>query len=473
MTMILPYYAAGLFMEEGRPLPVHSPHDGRMVGQTWQASPEVLEHCIQAALQVRDLLASAPLHTRSLWLARIAEGLKARREEIASTIALESGKPLRYALGEADRSAQTFRVAAEEALRQPGEYLPLDWTPAGEGREAWVRWFPAGLIAGISPFNFPVNLVSHKIAPALAAGCPILLKPSSSTPLSALLLASIIHDAGLPAGAVSILPLRREDGDLMVTDPRFALLSFTGSPEVGWAMKARAGKKKVVLELGGNAGVILAKSADLSLALPRCLSGAFAYSGQVCIHTQRIFVHRSLFPEFTSRFCAAASALKTGDPLDPATEFAGLIDEANALRVEAWVQEALQEGARLLCGGGRQGSQVEPTVLTQTDDRMKVCALEVFGPVVTVEPFDEMTEAVARINSGRYGLQAGLFTDSATEMNLAFRQLEVGGVIINDVPTFRVDHMPYGGVKDSGQGREGVRDAMIEMMEKRVLVKPV
>jgi glyceraldehyde-3-phosphate dehydrogenase (NADP+) len=472
MPTILPYYAAGRFLEEGQLLPVHSPHDGSRVGHTWLAPPEILEQCILAAEQVRGHLADAPLHIRSKWLANIADGIQARRETLAATIAAESGKPLRYALGEADRSAQTFRIASQEALRQPGEYLPLDWTPAGEGKEAWVRWFPVGIVAGISPFNFPVNLVSHKIAPALAAGCPIILKPSSSTPLSALLLAGIIHEAGLPAGSVSILPLSREQGELLVTDPRFALLSFTGSPQVGWGMKARAGKKKLVLELGGNAGVIVTESADLEKALPKCVSGGFAYSGQVCIHTQRIYVHKSLFSEFSQRFCEAARGLRQGDPADPATEIAGLIDEANARRVEEWIDEAVASGARLLCGGKRTGSFVEATVLTGTDDTMKVCALEIFGPVVTLEPYSEFGKAVNAINSSRYGLQAGVFTHSAPEVDEAFRKLEVGGVIINDVPTFRVDHMPYGGVKDSGLGREGVRDAMLEMMEKKILVKP-
>lgn len=466
------YFAAGKFRDKGAELIVQNPYNGESVGKVRLAGPEVLDGCIRAGMDAMEVMATTPLFRRSQWLETIAKEMHDRREYLARVLSQESGKPLKLALGETDRAIQTFRVASQEVLRQPGEYLPIDWTPAGEGKEAWIRYFPAGIVAGISPFNFPLNLSAHKIAPALAAGCPIILKPSSSTPLSALAMAEAIQAAGLPAGSVSILPMTRETGDLLVTDPRFAILSFTGSPEVGWSMKSRAGKKKVILELGGNAGAIICASADLDMAIPKCVSGAFSYSGQVCIHTQRIFVHAGLFEEFSQKFIKATQALKPGDPLDPTTDISVMIDEANAVRVEQWLEEAVEQGARILYGGKRQGAFVEPTVITDTQADMKVCTLEVFGPVVTLEPFDEPDQAIAAINEGRYGLQAGIFTQDIQEMNLAFRSLEVGGVILNDVPTFRVDHMPYGGLKDSGSGREGVRYAMLEMMEPRILVKP-
>jgi len=311
----------------------------------------------------------------------------------------------------------------------------------------------------------------RKIAPALAAGNTIILKPARSTPLSMLELAAIIHETGLPQGALSVLVTGREAGNLLVTDDRIKMVSFTGSPEVGWEIKTRAGRKKVLLELGGNAGVIVTPSADLLLAAEKILTGSFAYSGQVCIHVQRIFVHRSMMEAFSERFVERVKRLRLGDPLDPATEVSVMIDEANARRVESWIGEAVAGGAEVLCGGKRVGGMVEPTVLTRTRPEMKVCSLEIFGPVVTLEAYDSFPEAIAGVNDSRYGLQAGVFTNEIGEMNQAFEQLEVGGVIINDVPTFRVDHMPYGGVKDSGFGREGVRYSILEMMEPKLLVR--
>jgi glyceraldehyde-3-phosphate dehydrogenase (NADP+) len=291
--------------------------------------------------------------------------------------------------------------------------------------------------------------------------------------MTALMLAVIAAEAGLPAGALSVLPMRRKEGDMLVEDPRIAVLSFTGSPEVGWKMKARAGKKKVILELGGNAGVIVSESADIPLAVAKCLSGGFAYSGQVCIHTQRIFVHESLFEEFSSAMMEGVAKFRYGSPLEMDTDVSVMIDEDNAARVESWVAEAVQQGARLLCGGKRKGAYMEPSLLTDTQHTMKVCALEVFGPVVVLEKFSEFDAAVEMLNDSRFGLQAGIFTKNIAEMDKAFRDMEVGGVILNDAPTFRVDHMPYGGVKDSGLGREGVRYAMMEMLEPRILVKPL
>ena len=327
------------------------------------------------------------------------------------------------------------------------------------------------MVGGISPFNFPLNLAVHKIAPAIASGCPIILKPSSTTPLSTLKLARIIDMTSLPKGAVSILSMDRKTGNLLVTDGRFKLLTFTGSPDVGWKMKQDAGKKKVILELGGNAAVVVTESADIDLSVAKCVVGGFSYSGQVCIHAQRIYVQDKVFSEFSEKFVNAVKKLKAGDPLDPNTEISAMIDEANAIRIEQWVNEALRDGAKILTGGKREGAFYPPTVLTETKSEMKVCALEVFGPVVTLEPYSDFEKVIDAVNKSRYGLQAGIFTNDLNQMNIAFDQIEVGGVIMNDVPTFRVDHMPYGGIKDSGLGREGVKYAIMEMMEPKILVK--
>jgi acyl-CoA reductase-like NAD-dependent aldehyde dehydrogenase len=328
-----------------------------------------------------------------------------------------------------------------------------------------------GLVAGIAPFNFPLNLAVHKIAPAIAAGCPIILKPASATPLSTLELAKIIHQTALPKGAVSVLPMDRKAGNQLVTDERFKLLSFTGSPVVGWEMKRNAGKKKVVLELGGNAAVIITPTADFEKAVAKSMIAGFSYSGQICIHAQRFFVHESVFNHFTNLFLTAAKKLKQGNPENEDTDVSNMIDAENAKRVETWINEAIQQGAAVLLGGKRTGNYIEPTVLTNTNKDMEVCSKEIFGPVVTIEKYSTFPEAVEMVNDSDFGLQAAVFTLSDAEITTAFDTIETGGVIINDVPTFRVDHMPYGGVKDSGLGREGVKYAIMDMMEARILVK--
>ncbi|MBP7504346.1 MAG: aldehyde dehydrogenase family protein [Prolixibacteraceae bacterium] len=465
------FYLAGRFESSPEILDVVNPFTGEVIAPVYLAGVKEVEDAIRAAIKAEESMRELPSFHKFEILRHISARLLQERDRLARVLSLESGKPIRYALGEIDRSVQTFLVAAEEAKRLPREGLSLDWTPAGIGKEGWVRYFPLGLVAGIAPFNFPLNLAVHKIAPALAAGNPIILKPARSTPLSMLELAAIIHETGLPQGALSVLVTGREAGNLLVTDDRIKMVSFTGSPEVGWEIKTRAGRKKVLLELGGNAGVIVTPSADLLLAAEKILTGSFAYSGQVCIHVQRIFVHRSMMEAFSERFVERVKRLRLGDPLDPATEVSVMIDEANARRVESWIGEAVAGGAEVLCGGKRVGGMVEPTVLTRTRPEMKVCSLEIFGPVVTLEAYDSFPEAIAGVNDSRYGLQAGVFTNEIGEMNQAFEQLEVGGVIINDVPTFRVDHMPYGGVKDSGFGREGVRYSILEMMEPKLLVR--
>ena len=466
-----PIYAAGEFVTTSQPLEVKNPHDGNVIARTWLADQKVVDKCIDAAQAVQVEMREMPSHKRFSILRKISDVITANRHHLATVLCRESGKPIRYALAEIDRAAQTFLVAAEEAKRLPKEYLSLDWTPAGEKKEGLVKYFPVGVVAGIAPFNFPMNLAVHKIAPAIAAGCPIILKPASSTPLSTLELARIIDETELPKGAVSILPMNRVAGNQLVTDERFALLSFTGSPEVGWEMKRNAGKKKVVLELGGNAGVIVARTAEPEQALKKCLVGGFAYSGQICIHAQRIFVHNSLFNTFAQRFTEMVKALKNGNPEDNATDVGVMIDEENAKRVEQWVNEAVAAGAKILCGGSRNKSFYHPTLLINTNARMKVCGEEIFGPVVVVESFDNFSDAIRMINDSRFGLQAGVFTNDMHEVDLAFNEIQTGGIIINDVPTFRVDHMPYGGVKDSGLGREGVKYAILDMLEARILVK--
>jgi len=464
-------YCAGKFISTSEKVDVINPYSQKLIATAFKASENHLENAILAALQTEGQLKNLPGFKKYNILMQIAAGLEADLQNFAEILCLESAKPMRYARGEIQRAIQSFRVAAEESKRLPNEYISLDWTPAGEGKEGLVKYFPIGLVAGISPFNFPMNLAVHKIAPAIASGCPIILKPSTSTPLSTLSLAKIIDQTELPKGAVSILPMDRNTGNMMVTDERFKLLSFTGSPEVGWKMKQQAGKKKVLLELGGNAGVIVTDSADIDLAVKKCVIGGFAYSGQVCIHAQRIYVAQGVFDEFAEKIIPLVSALKTGDPMLPETEISSMIDEGNAIRVESWVKEAIQGGAKVLTGGLRRGAFYFPTVLSDTRKEMKVCSHEIFGPVITLEPFVEFADAIDFVNEGRFGLQAGIFTNNLDEMNASFQGLEVGGVIINDVPTFRVDHMPYGGVKDSGQGREGIKYAMMDMMEPKILVK--
>ncbi|HNZ42277.1 MAG TPA: aldehyde dehydrogenase family protein [Bacteroidales bacterium] len=464
-------YVGGNFKETASKITVVNSYSNQVFAEVSLASANELETAIKAAQDVKKTIAHLASFHRYAILMDIAGLLRTERQRLANVLAMEACKPVKLALAEVDRAIQVFVVAAEESKRLPKEYISMDWTPAGQGREGLVKYFPVGLVAGISPFNFPLNLAVHKIAPAIAAGCPIILKPSSSTPLSALELARLVDKTELPKGALSVLPMDRKTGNLLVTDERFNLLSFTGSPEVGWKMKSDAGKKKVVLELGGNAGVIITASADIGKAVGKCVAGGFSYAGQVCIHTQRIFVHKSIVEDFTALFVEKVKQLRQGAPEHPETDISAMIDEKNAMRVESWVNEAVAGGARLLCGGQRKGSFFEPTVISSAKNSMNICCCEIFGPVVVLEPYEDFEKAVEEVNNSRYGLQAGVFTDSVAEMDYAFDNLEVGGVIINDVPTFRTDHMPYGGIKDSGLGREGVKYAILDMMEPRLLVK--
>jgi len=466
-------YAAGKFSSTSKVLEVKNSYSSEVIATTYFADNSILEETIAKAKDALSSMKELSIYERYGILVSLSQMLTQNKNYFAEILSLEACKPIKYSLSEIDRAIQTLVIAAEESKRLPGEYLSVDWTSAGKGKEAWVKYFPIGIIAGIAPFNFPINLAMHKVAPAIAAGCPIILKPSSATPLSMLEFAKLVDKTNLPKGALSVLPMDRATGNRLVTDERINLLTFTGSPEVGWKMKADAGKKKVVLELGGNAGVIISKSANISEAVQKCVIGGFAYSGQVCIHTQRILVYKEIFEKFSDEFVSKVDAFKVGSPLDADTDISAMIDENNAIRVEQWVKEAVEMGAKILCGGYRDKNVYMPTVLTQTNRTMKVCSLEVFGPVVTIEPFDNFEAAIDNINDSHYGLQAGVFSDSITEINYAFNNIKVGGVVINDVPTFRMDHLPYGGVKDSGLGREGVKYAIHNMLEPKVLIKPI
>ncbi|MBP1633735.1 MAG: safD [Acidobacteria bacterium] len=462
---------AGSWEESQTPLDVVNPYDGSVFATTFVAGEPELERATRAAVAAAPAMRRLAAYERSEILARACDELRRRREEIGRTIASEVGKALRDALGEADRGALTFQAASEEARRIAGDEVPIDLAPHGRGRIAFTRRFPIGPVAAISPFNFPFNLAAHKLAPAVAAGNPVVLKPASKTPLSALVLAEALDRAGLPKGALSVLPMARATGDRLVTDERFKLLTFTGSSAVGWGMKARAGRKKVVLELGGNAGVIVDESADLDLAAGRVASGGFALAGQSCISVQRVFVHARVFDRFASMLVDRAEALKVGDPLDPATEVGPMVDEGEAERVEAWVGEAVAAGARVLTGGKRLGGALyAPTVLSGVPVTARVCAEEVFAPLVGLYPFDDFDRAIDEVNRSSYGLQAGVFTNDLRHALAAFDGIEAGGVMVNDVSSWRMDNMPYGGVKDSGLGREGPRYAIEEMTETKIVV---
>ena len=464
------FFVDGKWIEEGDPVEIRAPYDGSVIASVFQGRREHAEAAIAAAVKAFGTTRRLPAFERQRVLRRVSENISERKQEFARTMAQEAGKPIKAARTEVERAIFTFNVAAEESTRIYGEYLPLDWQEFTAGRWGIVRRFPLGPIAGITPFNFPLNLVAHKVAPAIAAGCPLVLKPAPQTPLTALLLAEAVQQAGWPDGGLNVLPLSNEDAGLLVTDERIKLISFTGSAAVGWQIKNHCGKKKVVLELGGNAGVIVHSDADLAYAADRCVAGGFAYAGQTCISVQRIVVERSAFAKFTDLLLEGVKKLKTGDPLDESTDLGPLIRESDAVRASDWIQEAVRGGARLLCGGQRRGPVLEPTVLTGTRPEMKVNCQEIFAPVVTVEPYDDFNQALKQINNSPYGLQAGLFTRDAKLIFNAYEELEVGGLIAGDVPAFRIDHMPYGGVKDSGLGREGLRYAIEEMTEPKLLV---
>jgi glyceraldehyde-3-phosphate dehydrogenase (NADP+) len=428
-----------------------------------------MEDALVAARQAFEVTRSMATWERTAVLAKMAAGIAARREELTRILALEAGKPVKAGRAEVDRAVFTFEVAAEEARRIGSEMFPMDWAPWGADRIGIVRRFPIGPIAGIVPFNFPLNLSAHKIAPAIASGNTIVIKPASQTPSSTLVLAEIAAQAGLPAGALNVTPATVETTQILVTDDRFKMLTFTGSAAVGWGLKARAGRKRVALELGGNAAAIVHHDADLTRAAERITVGGYSYSGQSCISVQRVLAQRRVLEPFMERFVPMVKSLKVGAPLDEGTDVGPMITEGDAVRAATWIEEAASGGAKVVLGGGRQGAVLMPAIVTGVRPDMKISCQEVFGPVVAVTAYDTLDEALAMVNDSIYGLQAGIFTRDAPSAWRAFEKLEVGGVMVDDVPTFRVDHMPYGGVKESGAGREGLKYAIEEMTEIKVM----
>ncbi len=465
-----PFLVAGEWREGSGGFDVKSPYDGATVASVSSPGPADVEDAASAAAAAFAETRILPLHRRAEALAHISRRLTERADEVAELIAREGGKPLKWAKVEAARAASTFRWAAEECRRDGGELMRFDSEAALGSRAGIVRRFPLGPVLAITPFNFPVNLVAHKVAPALAVGAPIVVKPATKTPLGALLLGELFCETDLPAGMLSVLPIGGSEAGELAKDRRFAKLSFTGSSEVGWNLKSADPRKVVTLELGGNAGVIVHSDGDLDLAAERIAFGGYYQAGQSCISVQRVLVQEDVADDFTARFVREVSKLKTGDPLDPETEVGPLIDHDALERVTAWVDEAVQAGAEVLAGGKREDPFYAPTVLARTRPDMKVRCEEIFGPVTTVSTYDDFGDAIAEVNESKYGLQAGVFTKDVDRLFLAFRDIEAGGVIANDVSAFRADQMPYGGTKDSGSGREGLRWAMQEMTEPRVLV---
>jgi len=464
------FYLDGKWLTEGERFEVLAPYDRAVVGGSYRATAVHAEAAVRAAQRAFQITRKMAGYERQAILRAISEGIGKRREEFAHLIALEAGKPIRTARAEVDRAVFTFAVAAEEATRIGGEWLPLDWQASTAGRAGIIRRFALGPILAITPFNFPLNLVAHKVAPAIAAGCTTVLKPAPQTPLTSLLLAEVCEQAGLPAGALNVLPLANQEAEKLVGDDRLKMLTFTGSVPVGWALKGKSGKKKVTLELGGNAAVIVHCDADVDVAADRCVVGGFSYAGQSCISVQRIYVQRSIQEQFLARLLAGVRKLHVGDPLNEATDVGPMISEEAARRAASWIEEAVAGGAKLHAGGKREGAVLQPAVLTNVRAEMKVSCEEVFAPVVIIESYDEFADAIRRVNDSPFGLQAGIFTRDSKLLFSAFENLEVGGVIVGDMSAFRIDHMPYGGVKDSGIGREGLRYAIEEMTEPRILV---
>ncbi len=451
-------------------LSVHDKFTGELVARVPLADAATIERALVAAEAAATPLRAMRPYERQAVLQHCVRRFQERAEELAQVLCVEAGKPIRDSRGEVTRLIDTFRIAAEESVRIGGEVLNLEIAPRARGYRGMTRRVPIGPCSFIAPFNFPLNLAAHKIAPALAVGCPFLLKPASYTPISALLIGEILAETALPPGAFSILPCRRDAADAFATDARIKLLSFTGSPTVGWALKNQAGKKRVVLELGGNAACVVDETADLTDAVARMLLGAFYQSGQSCISVQRILLHESIYESVRDMLVEGARKLRCGNPLFEDTEIGPLITESDAKRLESWIHEAIAAGGRVLCGGKREGAMLSPTLLENVPPQLPVCADEAFGPVAVLSRFTNFEQALREVNASRYGLQAGLFTRDLPRAMRAWDELEVGAVVINDIPSWRVDHMPYGGVKDSGFGREGIRCAIEDMTEPRLLV---
>jgi acyl-CoA reductase-like NAD-dependent aldehyde dehydrogenase len=460
---------AGEWVETGKSFTVRSPYSGDVVATVARAGADEARRAVDAAERaMRDPL---PPWRRADILERVSQLLRERGEELAQTICAEAGKPLKAARVEAARAVNTYALAAGEARRLTGESVPIAGTQPGDGHAAWTIRVPIGVIGAITPFNFPLNLVAHKLAPAFAAGCAVVHKPASQTPVSALRLAAMCHEAGLPAGWLSVLPGRADEvGDVLVEDGRVRMLTFTGSAEVGWEIRARAVRKKVALELGNASPVLVEADADLELATSKVATHAFSYAGQTCVSIQRVYVSRELIDDFLARLVPKVDALRVGDPADEATDVGPVIDGANRERIEAWIEEAVASGAEVVTGGAGGAGLLRPTVLRGVTPEMKVCSREVFGPVCSVIPYDSLEEALAQANSTEYGLQAAIFTRSIEPAVRAAAGLEFGSVMINEAPEWRVDQMPYGGTKASGNTKEGPAYTIREMTEERLVV---
>ncbi|WP_046214270.1 aldehyde dehydrogenase family protein [Paenibacillus wulumuqiensis] len=450
---------------------LYSPYSKEQIAEVAEASAEEAELAIAAAYAAKDTMRSMPAHRRAAILEKLAQLLQERSEEAARLIAMEGSKPLSAARGEIARTIETYKFAAEEAKRIHGETIPLDAAATGEGRTAYTVKEPVGVVGAITPFNFPMNLVAHKVGPAIAAGNTVVLKPAEQTPLSSLLLAELLEEAGLPAGALNVITGDGKTvGDVIVTDERVKALSFTGSPAVGISIRARAGLKKVTLELGSNSGLIIDEDTDIAAMMDRVVSGAFSNQGQVCISVQRIYVHERIYDAFVQQFVDKAAGLRMGDPLSEDTDVAAMIAPKEQQRALEWINEAVEQGAIIGYGGKVENGLLLPTVLLNVQPESRVSCREVFAPIVMINRVNSIDEAIAAVNQSDYGLQAGIYTKQLNTAFRAVRELEVGGVIVNDIPTFRVDHMPYGGVKQSGLGREGIKYAIEEMMETKLVV---
>jgi acyl-CoA reductase-like NAD-dependent aldehyde dehydrogenase len=466
---VQPILLGGEWVEGESVQEVRAPYDGALIGKTWKAGKNQTELAVEKALEGFETFRHSSTRVRRDILLKAAALIGERHDELVEVLSREAGKPVMFSALEVRRMKLTFELAAAELTRFGGEVLPVDFDDRAEHCTCVVRRFPLGVVAAIVPYNWPFNLAAHKIAPALAVGNALLVKPATATPLSTLALGRLLMDAGVPKGVLSILPCSSSLAESWVRDERVAMISFTGSPPVGWHLKSVAGKKKVSLELGGNAAMVIHEDADLDLAVKRCIIGGFGYAGQVCIAIQRILVHKPVYEKFREKFIPAVQSCPYGDPMDKNTISGPLIDEANAVRIENWIQEAIKGGAKVSAGGTRKGKLLAPTVVENVKRDMKLSCEEVFGPLVTLESYENWNEALKKVNDSQFGLQAGIFTRDSQRIQEAFLKLEVGGVIANDFPTMRVDNFPYGGVKNSGFGREGVKYAMEEMTELKTL----
>ena len=465
-----PLYLNNKAAQPNTDLEVTDKFTGEVAFRTALASPEIIDEAIAGAVRAREPMAKMASYERQAVLQHCVDRFTERSEELAYALCVEAGKPIKDSEGEVTRLIDTFRIAAEESVRMYGEVMPLDISERAKGYQSIWKRYPVGPCSFISPFNFPLNLAAHKVAPAIAVGCPFVMKPASKTPLGALIIGEVLAETDLPEGAFSILPASRDGADLFTVDERLKLLSFTGSPAVGWDLKARCGKKKVVLELGGNAAVIIDHDADLNDALDRVILGAFYQSGQSCIGVQRIIIHEDVYDRFKDMLVEKTKSLVAGDPKDRDTFIGPMISEGEAKRLKGWIDEAVDGGATLLCGGERKGNMLEATLLEDVHQDAKALNEEAFGPLAILQKFSDFDDALAEVNRSTFGLQAGIFTRDLFKMFDAWDRLEVGGIVINDIPSYRVDNMPYGGVKDSGLGREGIRFAMEDMTEIRNLV---